>query len=297
MRPIPSRELAALGALAGILAITAVWWALALWPLSGDAAPWLVRTRTVCFGAVANGLPTTAGWMALIGQPVYMLATLWLIWGQSLHAGVRTLAGFPAGRGVLRSSATVIIVGLAAAGGRVAQAAAMEPAGAPLAGIVAAEVPRLDQAAPPLALIDQHGQQVTLEQFGGRVVFVTFAFAHCETVCPLVVHDVLGAQADLPGLNAAVIVVTLDPWRDTPSRLPAIAAQWDLGAHAHVLSGAVTDVDRTLDAWNVGRARDLRTGDVTHAALVYVIDRGGRIAFAVTGASGAATFADLARRL
>jgi cytochrome oxidase Cu insertion factor (SCO1/SenC/PrrC family) len=256
-----------------------------------------VRTRAVCFGAVANGLPTNAGWMALIGQPVYMLATLWLISGQSLHGGLRTLAGFPAGRGVLRSSATVIIVGLAAAGVRVAQAATMVPAGAPPSGIAAADVPRLDQPAPPLALIDQHEQRVTLEQFRGRVVFVTFAFAHCATICPLVVHDVLRAQADLPERNAAVIVVTLDPWRDAPSRLPAIAAQWDLGADAHVLSGDVTDVDRTLDAWHVGRARDLRTGDVTHAALVYVIDRSGRIAFAVTAASGAATFGGLARRL
>jgi cytochrome oxidase Cu insertion factor (SCO1/SenC/PrrC family) len=297
MRRLAPRELSALAVLAVILAITAAWWALALWPLPGDAPSWLVRTRDVCFGTASNGLPTNAGWMALIGQPVYMLATLWLISGQSLRGGLQALAQFPAGRSVLWGSAAVIVTGFAAAGVRVAQATTMLPAGAPPPAIVVADVPQLDQPAPPLALIDQHGKRVTLGQFRGRVVFVTFAFAHCETVCPLVVHDVLQAQADLPELNAAVIVVTLDPWRDGPSRLPAIAAQWNLGTRAHVLSGGVADVERTLDEWHVGRARDARTGDVTHAAIVYVIDRSGRIAFAVTGAGAAATFAGLARRL
>ena len=138
---------------------------------------------------------------------------------------------------------------------------------------------------------------MTLAQFRGRPEFVTFAFGHCETVCPLIVHDVVRAQAGLPDLDPVVLVVTLDPWRDTPSRLPAIARQWGLGAHAFALGGPVVDVERTLDAWSVGRERDLRTGEVTHATLLYVIDRDGRIAFALAGGAGAATIAELARRL
>jgi protein SCO1/2 len=294
---LKARELTALAALAVIFVITGVWWALALWPLPGDAPGWLVRTRTVCFGSVSNGLPTTAGWMALIGQPLYMLATLWLIWGEVVGSGLRTLAASRAGRGLLRSSALVLVAALVAAGVRVADAAASPPAGAELPVLAAADVPRLDQAAPPLALVDQTGRPVTLAQFRGRPVFLTFAFAHCETVCPLIVHDVLGAQAGLRELDPFVLVVTLDPWRDTPSRLPAIARQWGLGAHAFALGGPVADVERTLDAWSVGRERNLRTGEVTHATLLYVIDRDGRIAFALAGGVGAATIAELARRL
>jgi protein SCO1/2 len=294
---LKSRELTALGALAGILAITGVWWALALWPLPGDAPGWLVRTRAVCFGSVSNGLPTTAGWMALIGQPLYMLATLWLIWGEVLAAGLRALATSRSGRAVLQGSALVLVVALVAAGVRVAHAATGAPAGAELPVVAAADVPRLDRTAPPLALVDQGGRRVTLAQFRGRPVFVTFAFGHCETVCPLIVHDVVRAQAGLAELEPVVLVVTLDPWRDTPSRLPAIARQWGLGAHAFALGGPVADVERTLDAWSVGRKRNLRTGEVTHATLLYVIDRDGRIAFALAGGVGAATIAGLARRL
>jgi hypothetical protein len=38
-----------------------------------------------------------------------------------------------------------------------------------------------------------------------------------------------------------------------------------------------------LDAWSVARSRDLRTGEVTHPSLIYVIDRDGRIAYASGG--------------
>jgi len=294
---LKSRELTALGALATILAITGAWWALALWPLPGDAPGWLVRTRAVCFGSVSNGLPTTSGWMALIGQPLYMLATLWLIWGEVVGGALRGLAASRTGRGVLRGSALVLVAALVAAGVRVADAATATPAGAAIPLVAADDLPRLERAAPSLALVDQQGRTVTLTQFRGRLVFVTFAFAHCETVCPLIVHDVLRAQARLAELDPVVLVVTLDPWRDTPARLPAIASQWGMGAHALALSGPVAEVERALDAWNVGRERNLQTGEVTHATQLYLIDRDGRIAFDVAGGANAATIAQLARRL
>lgn len=294
---LKSREATALGALAAILIITGVWWALALWPLPGDAPGWLVRTRTVCFGSVSNGLPTTAGWMALIGQPLYMLTTLWLIWGEMVGSGLRALAGSRGGRTLLRGSVVVVAAGMVAAGVRVADAATSASAGVELPVLAAADVPRLDRSAPPLALVDQAGRTVTLAQFRGRPVLLTFAFAHCETVCPLIVHDVLGAQAGLRELDPVVLVVTLDPWRDTPARLPAITAQWGLGANAFALSGPVADVERTLDAWSVGRDRNPQTGEVTHATMLYLIDRAGRIAFAVAGGAAAPTIAELARRL
>ena len=291
------REVGALGALATIGTVTAVWWALALWPLPGDAADWLVRTRAVCFGSVRNGLPTTAGWMALIGQPVYMLATLWLISGHTVVRGLRTLSLLPAGRMTLGAALALTVLGLGAAGIRVGRAAGPDVmTGTPsLSG--ATDAPRLHRRAPALALVDQQGAPITLSQFHGRPVFVTFAFAHCETVCPLIVKDLLRAQEQLAELAPVVVIVTLDPRRDPPARLSAIAAQWQLGKDAHVLSGDIADVERTLDAWQVGRTRNTRTGEVTHASVVYVLDRTGEIAFVLTGVTDAGVFAALARRL
>ena len=291
---VTRREVVALGTLAVILLITASWWALALWPLSGDAPGWVVRTRAVCFGSTPHGLPTTAGWMALIGQPVYMLATLWLISGRTVANGLRHLARVPGGRLVLIAGAVLGLSGMAAAGVRVANASTPS---APGVSLSAGDVPRRDEPAPPLTLLDQHGAEVTVARFRGRPIFVTFAFAHCETICPLTVQDLLHAQASVAELDPVVLVVTLDPWRDAPARLAAIADQWHLGRNAYVLSGEVAHVERTLDAWHVGRARDGRTGDVTHATAVYLLDRAGRVAFVVAGGADATTLAELARRL
>lgn len=288
------REIGALGALALIGSITAGWWALALWPLPGDVPDWLVRTRAVCFGSLRNGLPTTAGWMALIGQPVYMLATLWLISGRTVASGLGYLTRVPVGRLVLIAGAVLGLTGLAAAGVRVANASTPS---APAVSLSAGDVARRDEPAPPLTLLDQHGAEVTVARFRGRPIFVTFAFAHCETICPLTVHDLLDAQATVAELDPVVLVVTLDPWRDAPTRLTAIADQWHLGRDAYLLSGEVAHVERTLDAWQVGRARDPRTGDVTHAPVVYLLDRAGRVAFVVAGGADATTLAALARRL
>jgi protein SCO1/2 len=116
---------------------------------------------------------------------------------------------------------------------------------------------------------------------------VTFAYAHCETVCPVLVAEAVRARERLTGRAPALVVVTLDPWRDTPARLPAIAAAWKLPADALVLSGSVADVEAALDRWNVARARDPRTGEVTHPNLVYIVDANGRIAYSTVGDAGA----------
>jgi cytochrome oxidase Cu insertion factor (SCO1/SenC/PrrC family) len=50
-----------------------------------------------------------------------------------------------------------------------------------------------------------------------------------------------------------------------------------------------------LDAWQIPRGRDERTGEVTHPALTYLIDAAGRIAYASTGTR--ATLAELVQRL
>jgi protein SCO1/2 len=130
-----------------------------------------------------------------------------------------------------------------------------------------------------MRLADQTGRPLHLAEYRGKAVLVTFAYAHCQTVCPLVVMDLLEVQRRLGASAPEVVIVTLDPQRDTPSRLPAIAEQWKLGANAHVLSGSVEEVEQVLNAWRVPRVRNSATGDFTHPNLVYVIGPDGRITF------------------
>jgi cytochrome oxidase Cu insertion factor (SCO1/SenC/PrrC family) len=107
---------------------------------------------------------------------------------------------------------------------------------------------------------------------------LTFVFAHCASLCPVLVETVKRAvEGDA---RTAVLLVTLDPWRDTPSALPALARDWRLPPSAHVLSArSADDVVRVTRAYAVPFARDEATGDVAHPGLVFVVDASGRLAY------------------
>ena len=269
--------------LVAIVAITASWWALALWPVGSDAPEWLLRTREVCFGSRADTLPSAGGWLLLIGQPASMLMILVMVWGAEVREAFKMATARVAGQIALGVALALIAVGSGAVIVRV-RAANAEPF---FAGVidVAAQLTRIHDVAPAVALVDQFGREISLESVRGRPVIVTFAYAHCATVCPLTVSDVLAARRQIDGVLPPVLVITLDPWRDTPSRLESIAESWRLGQDkdAYVLSGPPDDVERTLNAWRVPRVRNQKTGDITHPSIVYILDAEGRIAFAVSG--------------
>ncbi|MBI4539167.1 MAG: SCO family protein [Gemmatimonadetes bacterium] len=318
-----------------LLAITAAWWGLALWPLPETTPEWLLRTRVICFGSTHTGLPDTAGWLALVLQPFCMVGTLFVGWGGAVIEGARRMVRRAAGQLVLGAGALAIVVGLVAAAVRVAGAGAQNELWGAEALPVPFSYPRLDRAAPPLdGLVDQHGQAVALARFRGRPLLVTFAYAHCSTVCPLIVRDVLSAQGMLRGAGGeggasarepgtdkagrqdrppsaegaegsadaaparpvpAVLIVTLDPWRDTPARLPAIALSWELGEDAYVASGEAQTVTEILERWDVAWSREERTGEIAHAPVVFLVDAGGMIAYAASGS--ASLIVELAGRL
>jgi len=276
-----SRGRAALAVLGAIVAITASWWALALWP-SADAPAWLTLTRETCFGTAATGLPDAGGWLALTGQPLGMLLVLLAGWGRDVKAGLRAALERVSGQLVVGAAAALLLAGVLGVVVRVRVADA-KPFATSRTEVVAGQLNRLNDAPKPIALVDQSGRTVTLEEFRGRPVLVTFAYAHCETVCPLLVSDVLGARDALTARKPVVLIVTLDPWRDTPSRLPSIAERWGTTGDVHVLSGAPDSVERVLNAWRIPRARNERTGDLSHPSVVYVIGPDGRIAYVVSG--------------
>ena len=96
-----------LGALVMVVAITAAWWAFALWPTGADAPAWVVRTRAVCFGVSRDGLPDAAGWVVLISEPLGMLTFLVVVWRDELRDALGALRRTLVGRMALVTAAFV----------------------------------------------------------------------------------------------------------------------------------------------------------------------------------------------
>ncbi len=260
---------------------TLSWWAFAFMPLPSQPPEWLTAARYACFGSMETGLPGAEGWILLVIAPPTFLAPIFALWGAELRGTLRRLASRRAGQVACAAVAVVVLVEGAWVGGKLRTAQQVGSADASVAELPAElprDYPRQTKAAPEFSLVDQHGQAVSLGRFKGRPVVVSFVFAHCQTMCPAIVETIKRAT---PGAGRSeVLLVTLDPWRDTVSTLPSIARQWDMPDNFHVLSAKrVDDVLKVVRAYEVPFERDEKTGDVTHAGLVFVVDPDGRLAY------------------
>jgi protein SCO1 len=269
---------------AGILTLWVVttlgWWAFAFMPLPSAPPEWVTAARYACFGSMANGLPEAQGWMLLVLAPMSFLVAIFVLWGSQVRASVLGAARTRLGQLVVVvialaviSEGTWVLRKVHAARTITASAEASQDETALPAGY-----PRQASVAPSFELIDQHGATVSPERFRGRPVLVTFVFAHCQTICPLIVDTLKQASRD--DAPSEVLLITLDPWRDTPSSLPGIAKRWAVPDNTHVLSSRTPrDVVKVAEAYGVPFERDEKSGDITHPGLVFVIDRTGHLIY------------------
>jgi cytochrome oxidase Cu insertion factor (SCO1/SenC/PrrC family) len=270
------------------LAITLAWWALAFMAAGPATPPWLARTQSVCFGTLANGLPDSYGWTRLILAPLLMLAPLLAVHGRGIAGALGALWSRPLGRAALALLVALPLAQAGWVGSRVRAGLVVEDARGRLpisAESLPETYPRQNRPAPAFRLRDQHGRPVALADLRGQVLYLTFAFAHCTSTCPITVHSLVRATRASSDVGARAVVITLDPWRDTPAALPGLAAQWGLEGLGSVLSGSVPQVLEVLARYDVPTERDANTGNIVHPALVYVIDRAGRIAFLLNNPS------------
>src|SRR6185295_16145113 len=80
--------------------------------------------------------------------------------------------------------------------------------------------------APDFDLISQDGAEVTLGSLRGKVVAVTFIYASCPDVCPLLTDKMARVQDELGkdfGSQVAFVSITTDPKRDMPAVLKEYA--------------------------------------------------------------------------
>ena len=133
-------------------------------------------------------------------------------------------------------------------------------------------------AAPEFALTSQDGAEVTLASLRGKVVAVTFIYASCPDICPMLTDKLARVQDELGsdfGSKVAFVSITTDPERDTPEVLKGYAEAFEANlAGWSFLTGepaAVLDVAHRYGV-AVAKAAD---GQVDHTMLTTLIDRQG----------------------
>ncbi len=134
--------------------------------------------------------------------------------------------------------------------------------------------------APPIQLRNYLGQPVTLSEYRGRAVLVTFLYTNCPDVCPLITAKLRAAQRQLGAVAAKtqIIAVSVDPRGDTPPSVARFLSVHEMTGRMQYLIGSPSQLAHTWAAWSVGSTRDAGQPQlVAHSALIYGITASGRI--------------------
>lgn len=130
-------------------------------------------------------------------------------------------------------------------------------------------------------LTDQDGKDFELASLRGSAVLATMFYASCTSICPMLIAQLKHIDETIPESarsQTQVVLVSLDPERDTPEKLQELAQQHGIAdTRWHFLRAAPNDV-RELAALLGIRYRQLPSGDILHSPLIALLDRDGVLA-------------------
>jgi len=132
------------------------------------------------------------------------------------------------------------------------------------------------RSAPDFRLMNQFGQPMSLSQFRGKVVMLSFEDSQCTTVCPLTTQSMLEAKQLLGAAGEKVQLLGVDANPDATSvadvlaysRAHGMVNQWDF------LTGPRSQLKAAWGAYNI--AVQIEKGQIDHTPALFVIDQQGR---------------------
>jgi protein SCO1/2 len=137
----------------------------------------------------------------------------------------------------------------------------------------------------PFKLASSSGGELSSEELKGKPFIVFFGFTRCPDICPTTVSDVSSwLQALGPeGKEIKALFISIDPERDSVASLKDYLSSFSdqiIG-----LTGTPDEIAQVAREYRVYYAKHpLKDGDYTmdHSAVIYLMDREGRLAGTLT---------------
>jgi cytochrome oxidase Cu insertion factor (SCO1/SenC/PrrC family) len=133
-----------------------------------------------------------------------------------------------------------------------------------------------ERPAPDFRLVNQFGQPMSLSQFRGKVVVLSFEDSECTTVCPLTTQAMVEAKQLLGAAGDQVQLLGVDANPDATSvadvlsysRVHGMVNQWDF------LTGSLAQLKSAWRAYQI--EVQIEQGQIDHTPALFVIDQQGR---------------------
>ena len=127
---------------------------------------------------------------------------------------------------------------------------------------------------------DQDGNSVELKKFTGKKVVLALIYTYCPTVCPVIVNNMQKLETAIPRKelnNYRFVLISIDPQRDTPSRLKQYAVEKQLDMRRWtLLTGSNNNVAELAELIGF-RYKKNSNGNFVHSNLITFLDKDGVI--------------------
>jgi len=128
--------------------------------------------------------------------------------------------------------------------------------------------------------VSQDGKEFTMSNRRGHPQVVAVFYSSCKYVCPLMIDSAKAIEKALTAAERAqlrMLLVSMDPKRDTPKVLNALATSRKLDTKRWTLARTDESGVRTVAALLKIRYRALENGEFNHSSALTLLDRDGRI--------------------
>jgi len=127
---------------------------------------------------------------------------------------------------------------------------------------------------------NQDGRNFKLAERRGKPQLVAMFYTSCKYICPLIIDSGKGVDNSLTPAerkNLSILLVSIDPARDTPEALMYIVNKRKLDTTRWTLSRTDEKGVRTLAALLGVRYRVLADGEFNHTSALILLDGEGRV--------------------
>jgi protein SCO1/2 len=126
----------------------------------------------------------------------------------------------------------------------------------------------------PTALLDQHGQKVSLADLKGKPILFDFIYTSCPGECLMLTQRMKRIAAALGpelGKQATLVSITVDPEHDQPKQLLQYATDQDADVNGWLfLTGTPTQIDDVMQRFKLIRQREA-DGSVDHVLEMFLV--------------------------
>jgi len=145
----------------------------------------------------------------------------------------------------------------------------------------AADSLHIGELVPDFRLTDQNRQSISLSQFAGKVVALTFVYTRCPRpdYCVRLANNFGLLQrrfVNRMGQDLILLTVVIDPVHDRPESLETYAHTWKADSHSwHFLTGSVSDIQELCRRFDMNFYPDEAL--FVHSFHTAVIGRDGKL--------------------